>query len=252
MDPTINSLIIASRNVAKLLQRDWFELEMLQTSSRNVSAFCDRAYSRTKESLISELSKHSKFLFFTDEAYDIPKEAEVVLLINPIDSMSNFAKSISFFATSITYLKKLNQTLVPTHCIIHFPIMNEIYYCKQGAGAWLEKDFSNSLNRAARLRVSNVLGAGQAKLVASDHYETALAISKHIRCFGSSCYDMALFCSGKVDIFHSSFIDKTLKMGFELMIRECGGFIIDNRTNLIASNYSKLMNNNKSQLSIKR
>jgi len=237
MHPIINSLIAASRTAAKFLPRDFFELEMLQSTSRGTGEFCLKSYTRIKTILKEELYKHSKFLFFSDEEFEIPTNANVVLLISPLDSIDNLSRALPFFGITITYLKKVNQILVPVYCIVNFPIFNEIYYAEKGGGVWIEKIAETHLNKLKRLRVSGCSDIEKALIVSHDINKNSRFL-KNTRVFGSPCYEIALFASGKIDIVSLVSLDSIIKPAFELIVRESGGFIVENNDKFIATNQS--------------
>lgn len=238
MQPVTNSLISIIRKAVKLLQRDFFELEMLQSSKydRNISQFCHQAFSRTKTLLQDELQKHSKYLYFSDQIFALDNDLEVALLVTPVDSLANFAKSLPFFAASITYLKKIDRVLTPVYVVVNFPALGEIYYAEKGAGFWLEKT-THTLDKAVRLRVSGCTNVEQAVIAASPKsIESLTAAVKDTRYFGSDCYHVALFASGKLDAVYLSELPPVLIPGFELIIRESGGLIIPDQYRLVAAN----------------
>lgn len=236
MQPTTSSLINATRKAIKFLQRDFLELEMLQRSSRGNIDFCNKSYERAKSLLQEELQKHSKFLFFPEDKPEWASLPDIVLFINPLDSVNNLARSIPFFAISITYLKKINETLLPTCTVINFPALDEIYYAEKGGGAWVEKNTLNntSNSKGVRLRVSGIDNIKNA-LIATDNDD--LAEKKNIRVFGSHCYEMTLLAAGKLDIVSFSSLNYTLKPGFELVATEAGGSVVIRDKKFIATNY---------------
>ncbi|HJD59665.1 MAG TPA: inositol monophosphatase [Rickettsia endosymbiont of Omalisus fontisbellaquei] len=236
MQPITNLLINALRKAVKFLHRDFLELEMLQKNSVRNEEFCRRSYLRLKTLLCEELQKHTQDLFFPEDQFDLNNNYESVFLVNPIDSPNNFARSIPFFAVSITYLKKTQGALSPSSTVIYFPVLNEIYYAEKGKGAWVEKNNLNSNDQRLRLRVSD-----------NDDLKNCLAIIEglnydnleeidNIRSFGSPCYGAMLVASGKADLICLSLLNFTLYYAFELLIKEAGGIIIDSSDKFIYSN----------------
>lgn len=237
MQPTTNFLINASRKAAQLLYRDFCELEMLQISSRSTYEFYTKSYLRTKTLLAEELQKHSRPVFFADEKFELTDKFDTVFLVNPLDSIDNLARSFPFFAITITCLKKVNRTLTPAYSIINFPALGDILYAEKGGGAWIEKNIQGISNKNVRLRTSSTNSIENA-LIITDDAVRSLQISPYIRCFGSPCYSLMLFSAGKSDCIWFSQIDSTLKLAFELVVRESGGFIIADDSRFIASNHN--------------
>lgn len=235
MQPILNILINSARKASKFLQRDFLELEMLQSSTHSTDEFCSKSYQRTKKLLQQELHKYFQYLIFSGDQIMMDNR-EAVLLINPLDSISNLANSIPFFCCTITYLKKTQRTMEPIHCLMNFPILGEIYYSEKGGGVWVEKGFTDT-NKKVRLRISAQHNIDKAIMVGDDIRYLG-KMSKNIRYFGSSCYDLACFIAGKVDIICNFNLDPNLKYGFELMIKEAGGIIMNDSNNFIAANFN--------------
>lgn len=227
-----NLIITASRKAVKFLQRDFLELAMLQRSSKGNYDFCNKSYIRAKDLLRSELQKYSDAIFFPEDKFELEKAPDNILLINPLDSLSNLAKNIPFFAASISYFKRINNVLTIVSTVINFPALDEIYYAEKGKGVWVE---NNNVNRA-RLRVSGNANFDDF-LIAVDDFNITPVFLKKIRVFGSNCYGITLLAAGRVDAVYFSSLNYTLKASFDLIVRESGGAVITNDKIFIASNY---------------
>ncbi|WP_017443279.1 inositol monophosphatase family protein [Rickettsia gravesii] len=238
MQPITNLLINALRKAVKFLHRDFLELEMLQKNSVRNEEFCKRSYLKLKTLLCEELQKHTQYLFFPEDKFDLNNNYESVFLINPIDSPNNFARSIPFFAISVTYLKRNQEVLTPTSTVIYFPALNEIYYAEKGKGAWIEKNNLNSNYQGLRLRVSDNADLKNCLAIIEDvnHNDLEEIEVDNIRSFGSLCYGATLVASGKADLICLSLLNFTLYYAFELFIKEAGGIIIDSSDKFLYSN----------------
>lgn len=239
--PTTRLLINATTKAAKLLQRDFFELENLQSSLSNTSEFCTNSYSRTLKLLQDNLIRHFKSDIYYDNKpieINISNDRDSVLLINPIDSLTNLARCLPFFAISITILEKTSKGLIPTHFIMNFPMTSEIYYAEKGNGSRVEKSDYNIAGQIKRLRVSKNSNIASS-FISTDNIPTEVfKVTDNSRYFKSPCYDLALLASGKLDANYFSALDYTLKPGFELMITEAGGAVVVNTpSKFIISNY---------------
>jgi myo-inositol-1(or 4)-monophosphatase len=233
MQPITNSLITAARKATKFLQRDFLELEMLQRSSKGNDDFCTKSYSKVKELLCNDLQKHANLLVFSDDQYLLNAAHKSVILVNPIDSLSNFARSIPFFALSITYLSMIENNLTAICSIMNFPVLNEIYYVEKGRGIWAD---SNNINKG-RLRVSGISYLDKS-LVAIDNWDIDSISGRNIRVFGSHCYAMQMFAAGKVDAVYFLSLSDILRAGFDLIVKESGGVVISNdEQKFVATNY---------------
>ncbi|MFA1689161.1 inositol monophosphatase [Candidatus Rickettsia barbariae] len=238
MQPITNLLINALRKAVKFLHRDFLELEMLQKNSVRNEEFCKRSYLKLKTLLCEELQKYTQYLFFPEDKFDLNNNYESVFLINPIDSPNNFARSIPFFAISVTYLKRNQEVLIPTSTVIYFPALNEIYYAEKGKGAWIEKNNLNSNYQGLRLRVSDNADLKNCLAIIEgvNHNDLEEIEVANIRSFGSLCYGATLVASGKADLICLSLLNFTLYYAFELFIKEAGGIIIDSSDKFLYSN----------------
>ncbi|WP_347938563.1 inositol monophosphatase family protein [Rickettsia oklahomensis] len=236
MQPITNLLINVLRKAVKFLHRDFLELEMLQRNSVRNEEFCTRSYLKLKTLLCEELQKHTQYLFFPEDKFDLNNNYDSVFLMNPIDSVNNFARSIPFFAISVTYLKRNQGVLTPTSTIVYFPALNEIYYAEKGKGAWIEKNNLYSNYQRLRLRVSDNADLKNCLAIIEDLNHNDLGEVDNIRSFGSPCYAATLIASGKADLICLSLLNFTLYYAFDLLIKEAGGIIMDSSDKFMYSN----------------
>lgn len=232
MQPITNYLISSATKASKFLQRDFMELAILQSSSKKTSEFATKSFEKVRTLLNEELSKNYKYILFSDEKPIMSDKADIVLLVNPIDSLENLTRGLPFFAISITYLERNNALLVPKYHIMYFPVLSLIFHAEKGAGCWL-KNINNHLD--SRLRISCQEEISHS-ILATNNSELAPKLSKNLRLFGSDCYSAAFFASGKTDFLYLSEINYTLKPGFDMMIREAGGLVLNISKDFIASN----------------
>jgi len=236
MQPITNVLINSLRKSVKFLHRDFLELEMLQKSSIRNEEFCNKSYLRLKALLCEELQKHTEYLFFPEDKFDINNNYESVFLVSPIDSQNNFIRSIPFFAVSITYLRQNQGILTPISTVIYFPVLNEIYYAEKGKGAWVEKNNLSSSHQGLRLRFSDNSNLKDCLTIIETLENDDLQEVSNTRTFGSFCYAAALLASGKADLLYLPLLNFTLHYAFDLLIKEAGGIAIDSQDKLIYSN----------------
>lgn len=236
MQPITNLLINSLRKAVKFLHRDFLELEMLQKSYVRNEEFCSKSYLRLRTLLSDELQKNTKYLFFPEDRFDSNSNFESVFLVNPIDSPNNFARSIPFFAVSVTCLKQYQGALTPVSTVIYFPILNEIYYAEKGKGAWVEKNNLNSNHQGLRLKFSDNSNLKDCLMIVEDLKNDDLQEVNNVRSFGSFCYASTLLASGKADLLYLPSINFTLHYAFDLLIKEAGGMVVDLGNKFIYSN----------------
>lgn len=238
MQPSTNLLINEIRKAGRFLQRDFVELEMLQSSARNTKGFCERSYARTKDALSRELSNRFKNIFFADEQILEYGELDNILLVEPIEGVENLSKGLPFFAIMVTLVKRIAGKHAAHTTVVYFPAFAEIYYAEKGAGSWAERLSLQGSTKAERLRVSSCSNLEGAFICGDERQELA-NISSNIRHFGSNCYSVAaLFASGKIDLIYYAAISSFIKPGLELIIKEAGGTIIASSDGLVAANYN--------------
>ena len=236
MQPITKLLINSLRKSVKFLPRDFLELGMLQKNSTRNEEFCRKSYLRLKTLLCEELQKHTKYLFFPEDKFDLNNNYESVVLVNPIDSPNNFASNIPFFAVSVTYLKQHQGILIPISTVIYFPILNEIYYAEKGKGAWVEKNNLGFSHQGLRLRVSDNSDLKNCLTIIEDLKNDNFPEVSNIRTFGSFCYAAMLLASGKADLMYLPLLNFTLHYAFDLLIKEAGGIAVDSSDKFICSN----------------
>ncbi|WP_341789166.1 MULTISPECIES: inositol monophosphatase [unclassified Rickettsia] len=236
MQPITNLLINSLRKAVKFVHRDFLELEMLQKNPIRNEEFCKRSYLRLKTLLCEELQKHTKYLFFPEDQFDPNNNYETVFLVNPIDSPNNFARSLPFFAVSITCLKQNQDVLTPVSTVIYFPVLNEVYYAERGRGAWVEKNDLGSNHKGLRLRVSDNDNLENCLTIIEDLKNNNFQEINNSRTFGSSCYAAMLLASGKADLIYLPLLNFTLYYSFDLFIKEAGGIVVDSSDKFIYSN----------------
>ena len=138
-----NYLIKASRKASKLLNRDFCELEkMQQSSSALISSFVEKSLERTRDILIDEISKIRNVYFSDAELYKdcAFEKKESFLMIEMIDSIYNFSRSIPAFGMILTYVdySEEEQKHYPYSSIIDLPLMNQIFIFQDSFGGYIE------------------------------------------------------------------------------------------------------------------
>lgn len=253
MSPLVSFLISASRKASKLLYRDYFELEQIQSSVRPATDFALRSEKKVKELLLRELLKYpnsalvdgdipaplrdavgdqpatnSNIVIVSGEKtrsrniYDDKSESHIYFVIHPIDGIENLTRAIPFFSTIIIAYEYKNSKLTQLASIVNSPALGEILYASKGFGTLMERNIDQNSDHALRLRVSMTSKREQA-IVISDGSGTNIEISK-LRVIGCDIYAACMIASGKADIFLSSTkIDKVVIAASEIIIKESGG-----------------------------
>jgi fructose-1,6-bisphosphatase/inositol monophosphatase family enzyme len=225
------SLLDSTRKASRFLQRDFAELEMLQTSISPLNDFINRSLLKTTQKLKEELEKHPyPILEINDQ---LPKTCNKAIVIIPIDSMVNFSKSLPFFASASFVIENIEDNWEATNMAVHFPALSEIYYAEKSGGAWCEKYGQN--DRGSRLRVSGCRSLHKALIGTNNATKFH---DSSIRDFGSIFYMITTFAAGKFDALYLDKILPLTKLCFELLVKEAGGAVGHSNQSFIGTNYS--------------
>ncbi len=236
MEKDTSLIIDVTRKASRFLQRDYFELENLQSSDRGTASFCQKACGKTLQILQEGLSKYFKTINFDNKGVITKNLSGKVIFVKILDGLYNFERAMPFFAIMVTIISKKGNEIIAAKSVMNFPALAEIYYAEKGKGAWLERHSSN-IYGTSRLRVSGVSNVQEALVVSSNNeFEIISKKFKNIRIFESYTYALTLLISGKID----SLILKPRQVssaGVKLFIEEAGGAISLRNNLLIASNF---------------
>ena len=224
--PQINMMYKACMKAAKVLIRDFGELEKLQVSEKSPGDFVTASDKRVEKIIIGELQK-SEYSILSEEAGLIKgKDNDKKWIIDPIDGTFNFLNGLPHFAISIGY--EDNGEII---CgIIFDPIKNEMFTAHKGSGA--------SLNNS-RIRVSNksdfkvsclVTGGPKAasktkESILDEYKRISMKTNAHIRKSGSSALDLAYVAAGRYDGYWQREINYWDIAAGIIILKESGGFI---------------------------
>ena len=210
---------------AKIVRRDFNEIEKLQNSKVGAVSFVSNAVKNVKEIIHTELIKARPEnlirIYDEDNNFEYEKifDDQNVFIIKPISGMHNFSKGLSLFSISIllTYKNK------PEAAVIYDPIKNELFVTENGQGAFVNNSRMrisgnrNMSNSIILLETEELLYEKEIKNILNNY-------SKNIRIVKSSCLDLAYLAAGRVDCY----ISKNKCLNYEpgyLMVSESGGFI---------------------------
>ena len=130
----INVMIKACRKAAKILIRDFGEIEKLQVSIKGPGDFVTVSDKKVEKILIDELQKaRPSYSILSEEIGLIKNDEECKWIIDPIDGTSNFLHGIPHFAISVG-LEVKNEIVCG---IIYDPIKDEMFVAEKGNGSYL-------------------------------------------------------------------------------------------------------------------
>lgn len=144
LSPSLTLLINAVKKASGSLNRDFSEIEQLQSSVKGYKEFVVASYTKVSKALQVELGKIHPDYALVSEAEKLG--ARNCYIVSPIDGLSNFAHGIPHFAVSVAVYE--NNTV--TASVVYNPATDCLYFAEKGKGAYKE-GFRNH----ERLRVSS-------------------------------------------------------------------------------------------------
>ena len=216
ISPNLNLMIKACEKAAKVIIRDFGEIENLQVSKKGPKDFVTKTDKKVEKILIDELSKTKKnYSFITEETGRIiNKNKNIFWIIDPIDGTTNFLHGIPHFAISVA-LQADNEIIIG---LIYDPIKNEVFYAEKNNGA-----FVNNF----RIRVSNKSNLDEC-LFASNCEGIKLIYPKlNLRNTGCAALDLAYVGCGRLDGYFHDKINLWDVAAGKIIIEEAGGKVND-------------------------
>jgi myo-inositol-1(or 4)-monophosphatase len=225
----INVLVKTCRKAAKVLIRDFGEIEKLQVSVKGPGDFVSSSDKNVEKIIIEELDKaRPDYSILSEEIGSINKKSEFKWIIDPIDGTANFLHGVPHFAISIG-LEKNNEIICG---IIYDPIKDEMFTAEKGSGSYLNNQRIRVSNRS-RLKDCIIFTGGpkqnlKDKEIAIDEYKKfSSLVDIPIRKMGSASLDMAYVAAGRCDGFwHRNLSHWDIAAGI-ILIKEAGGIIKD-------------------------
>ena len=219
--------------VAKILRRDFSELEKIQNSKQNVDKFVLNSIHNIKESINIDLVKArpEADLFFVEDGVKV-QQKDFFFLVDPVSGVKNYSHGISYFASSIAMI--IDGKVIAS--IIYDPIRDEMFFAEKGKGAYLNN---------SRIRVSSNNQRSRAIFVLEsidliNFFNIQDEIVENFRVFGSSSLDLANTANGKIDCYISKNLNFQKTTAGLFLVKEAGGVLHQDKNN----RYSMVTNNN--------
>ena len=209
-------MIKACEKAAKVIIRDFGEIENLQVSKKGPKDFVTKTDKKVEKILIDELSKTKKnYSFITEETGRIiNKNKNIFWIIDPIDGTTNFLHGIPHFAISVA-LQADDEIIIG---LIYDPIKNEVFYAEKNNGAFINN---------FRIRVSNKSNLDEC-LFASNCEGIKLIYTKlNLRNTGCAALDLAYVGCGRLDGYFHDKINLWDVAAGKIIIEEAGGKVTD-------------------------
>ena len=222
-------MVNASRKAAKVLIRDFGEIEKLQVSLKGPGDFVTASDKKAEKILIEELQKaRPRFSILSEEIGLITNDEEFKWIIDPIDGTTNFLHGVPHFCISLA-LEKKGEIICG---IIFDPIKDELFSAEKGNGSYLNNQRMRVSSRS-KLEDSIIFtggpkrGANDYNLSLEEYKRFSIALKVPIRKMGSAALDMAYVAAGRCDGFWQRNLNYWDIAAGIILIREAGGYVTD-------------------------
>jgi myo-inositol-1(or 4)-monophosphatase len=225
----VNILVKTCRNAAKVLIRDFGELEHLQVSLKGPGDFVTASDKKVEKIIIDELQKaRPNYSILSEEIGEIKNDSEFKWIIDPIDGTSNFLHGIPHFAISIGL--EYNGEII---CgIIYDPIKDEMFVAEKGNGSYMN---NKRLRVSARPKLKDCIifsggpryNSENKELIFKEYKKISSKVHTAIRKFGSASLDLAYVAAGRCDGFWQRDLNYWDIAAGIILVKESGGFITD-------------------------
>ena len=227
----INVMVKVCRKSAKILIRDFGEIEKLQVSLKGPGDFVTSSDKRVEKILIEELQKaRPNYSILSEESGQIKNKNsdEFRWIIDPIDGTANFLHGIPHFAISIG----LEQNKEIICGIVFDPIKDEMFIAEKGNGSYLN---NQRMRVSARSKLKDcIIFTGGPRQNPKDkelffvEYKNFSSIVKTpIRKMGSASLDIAYVAAGRCDGFWQRNLNYWDYAAGIILVKEAGGFVTD-------------------------
>ena len=224
-------MVKVCRKSAKILIRDFGEIEKLQVSLKGPGDFVTSSDKRVEKILIEELRKaRPNYSILSEESGQIKNKNsdEFRWIIDPIDGTANFLHGIPHFAISIG----LEQNKEIICGIVFDPIKDEMFIAEKGNGSYLNNQRMRVSSRSKL--IDSIIFTGGPRYNSKDR-ELSLKEYKNfsekaftpIRKMGSASLDMAYVAAGRCDGFWQRNLNYWDYAAGIVLVKEAGGFVTD-------------------------
>ena len=225
----VNVMIKACRKAAKIVIRDFGEIEKLQVSVKGPGDFVTMSDKKAEKILIEELGKaRPNYSILSEEIGEIKNDDAFKWIIDPIDGTSNFLHGIPHFGISIG----LEQNKEIICGIIFDPIKDEIFIAEKGKGSYLN---NQRMRVSARSKLEDCIiftggprrQSKERDLALEEYKKFSSKVLIPIRKMGSASLDMAYVAAGRCDGFWQRNLNYWDIAAGIILVKEAGGFVTD-------------------------
>ena len=241
-------MVKVCRKAAKILIRDFGEIENLQVSLKGPGNFVTASDIKVEKILIEELQKaRPTYSILSEEIGEINNDKSFKWIIDPIDGTSNFLHGIPHFAISIG-LEHDKEIICG---IIYDPIKDEMFTAEKGNGAYVNNKRMRVSSRS-KLKDCIIFTGGprqnpkDKELFFVEYKNFSSIVKTPIRKMGSASLDIAYVAAGRCDGFWQRNLNYWDYAAGIILVKESGGFVTDfNGENRYIENKTILVTNSK-------
>lgn len=228
ISPTLKLLINAVKKAANSINRDFSEVERLQSSIKDYKNFVISAIDRVEKNLRFELAK-------VKPDYPIVKEfsanAKSPYFLFSFDGIQNFSHGMGYFSICVAMCDNAGNV---NTSLVYNPASDELYFAEKGNGAYKE-GFRNH----ERLRVSSRKELSDAVVCINSDFDKFT----NIRVLGAISLELAYLAAGKFDTVVSCENNVASLAAGVLLVKEAGGYVYEPKQKDIRSeNLEKVLN----------
>ncbi|MFV0627362.1 MAG: inositol monophosphatase family protein [Alphaproteobacteria bacterium] len=231
VSPTLNLLINVVKKSTNALNRDFSEIERLQSSVRGYQNFVISAYEKVEKNLRFEFNKAKPDMQVSKEL--LPNATGNYFLVSPVDGLENFSRGISYFSTTAALVDPNNNILA---AVVYNPAIDEMYFAEKGNGA-----FKEGFRSIERLRVTPNKDLVKSFVLTGSH-SSKFEPETFVRGFGSVSLEMAYLAAGKADaVVEKEASVASLAAGM-MLVKEAGGYVFEiNQKDIKSEDLNKVL-----------
>ena len=225
--PHINVMVRAAEKAARVLRRDFGEVEQLQVSRKGPADFVSAADLRADRVLRDELLKARPGygMVSEEQEQDVPGDGIHRWVVDPLDGTTNFLHGLPHWAISIGLIRE-DEAVAG---VVYDPVKDELFWAEKGQGAWLN---DRRLRVSGRRRLDEALLATGLGFKGRDKGESflgeldrAMSETAGVRRFGSASLDLAYVAAGRYEGFWERNLGPWDVAAGIVLVREAGGFV---------------------------
>ncbi len=243
LSPNLTNLIAAVKKASSSLDRDFGEIEKLQSSVKDYKQFVFNGYNKADRMLRTELSRMRPSFAFAADGRPRPQGGHFI--ISPVSGLQNFIHGISGFSMTVAMCE--NDTVLAA--VVYNPARDEMFFAEKGMGAYKEGFRSHErLRVSARKEPEEALAAIELSGREDNFSEYAVLQNKlaaamgGVRTLGDPALDLAYVAAGKLDAFVACAQKPSDIAAGMLLVKEAGGYVFDiNQKDIRTENLSAVI-----------